>query len=239
MDALIFAMTFCALAFAVFLLARFFDRRITFAMAALAAVYLGLDDLITGLASSHGALAFLGGNWNWTGKAFSLVLSVIVILALRIHPRAMGLTLEQQTPMLAIVAVLGFIVWGACLGLLFQPGVADAETLAFQATMPGLSEELVYRGIAPAIVLGFISGKRGDYGIPWAVILATAVLFGVWHSLGYAGGAFRFDPMSGLFPFIGSIAGGWLRFKTGSLLVPVFGHCLANTAFHLAGGVVA
>lgn len=38
---------------------------------------------------------------------------------------------------------------------------------------------------------------------------------------------------------IGSVAGGWLRFKTKSLLIPILGHSLANVAFHVAGGLGA
>jgi membrane protease YdiL (CAAX protease family) len=128
-------------------------------------------------------------------------------------------------------------VWGACLGLYFKPGAADVETLAFQALMPGLSEELVYRGIAPALLLGLIWRKGPVEGIPWTVILATSAVFGIWHGMSYSDGKFVFDISSALFPFIGSIPGGWLRFKTGSLLFPVLAHGLANVAFHVAGAM--
>jgi membrane protease YdiL (CAAX protease family) len=50
---------------------------------------------------------------------------------------------------------------------------------------------------------------------------------------------FGFDAMSALFPFIGSIPGGWLRYKTGSLLFPILAHSFANVAFHVAGGFAA
>jgi membrane protease YdiL (CAAX protease family) len=119
--------------------------------------------------------------------------------------------------------------------LLFKPGAPDAETLAFQATMPGLAEEIAFRGIAPAILLGLMNRKPHVNDIPWAVIFATSLMFGIWHSLSVSGGAVGFDLMSGLFPFIGSIPGGWLRFKTKSLLAPILIHSIANVAFHLAG----
>ena len=61
---------------------------------------------------------------------------------------------------------------------------------------------------------------------------------GAWDTR-YSKGTWNIDPMSGLFPFIGSLAGGWLRFRTGSLLVPVLGHGLANLAFHMVGGITA
>jgi membrane protease YdiL (CAAX protease family) len=36
---------------------------------------------------------------------------------------------------------------------------------------------------------------------------------------------------------VASIPGGWLRFKTRSLIVPVLAHGLSNVAFHIAGGL--
>ena len=99
--------------------------------------------------------------------------------------------------------------------------------------MPGLAEELAYRGIAPALLLGLIRGKGCSQGIPWAVVLITALAFGIWHGLSYSNSGFSFDLMSALFPFIGSIAGGWLRFSSGSLLFPILAHSFANIAFHL------
>lgn len=239
MDALIFSIAFTIAAALVFLAAAAADRRIAVGFALLGAIYLGLDDLVTGLASGMSILDIPGASWNWTGKIFSLVLSAIVIAALRLSPEAVGLTLRQDHKKIGAAAVALFVVWGTCLGLLFKPGQADLETLAFQATMPGIVEELVYRGICPAILLGLIHRRPPVAGTPWAVILATAVIFGIWHGLGYSRGDFSFDPMSALIPFVGSIAGGWLRFKTGSLLVPVLGHAVANVAFHVAGGLAA
>lgn len=162
---------------------------------------------------------------------------MVVILSLRIDRQALGLTFKQRSPWLSVLAVVGFIVWGSALGLLFQPSPADAETLAFQVSMPGLAEELVYRGVIPALLLGAVFGRPLPDVKYWPVIIGTSIAFGLWHSLGYSHGAFRFDAMSGLFPLLGSIAGGWLRFRTGSLLVPVLGHGLANVAFHVVGGL--
>jgi membrane protease YdiL (CAAX protease family) len=64
-------------------------------------------------------------------------------------------------------------------------------------------------------------------------VFITALAFGIWHGLSYSASGFAFDSMSALFPFIGSIAGGWLRFSSGSLLFPIVAHSFANIAFHL------
>ena len=237
MEALISSVALAAIAFAIFSAAKIADKRILLAFALLAAVYIGLDDFVTGLPSVVKSIDVIPGKWNWTGKVLSLFLSALVIAALKLSPKTIGLTLKQEYPWLGFIAVLFFIVWGTCLGLLFKPGAPDAETIAFQAFMPSLAEEIVYRGIAPALLLGLINRREPIDGIPWAVVMSTSIIFGILHGLKYSGGSFEFDSLSALFPFIGSILGGWLRFKTKSLLVPMLGHSVANVAFHLAGGV--
>ena len=237
MDLVAFSVSFAAMAGVVFLAASFFDRRIAASFAILCAIYLGLDDLVTGAGSTiKGLDAF---HWNWAGKFLSLALSAMVIAALRISAATVGLTFRQRHAKIGLMALVPFMVWGACLGFLFKPGAPDAETLAFQALMPGMSEELVCRGILPALLLGLIRGKGPIEGMPWVVILATATVFGAWHGLQYSHGKFGFDVLSALFPFIGSVPGGWLRFKTGSLVIPICAHGLANVAFHIAGGIAA
>lgn len=236
MDTLILSLIFASIGFALAMLARGVDKRILATSAVLFAVYLSLDDLVTGLPNLAPIFDFIPGDWNWSGKVLSLVFSAIVIFALRLSPDAVGLR-KQEHPKIAWIALGLFIVWGACLGAYFKPGVPDMETLAFQATMPGLAEEIAYRGIAPAILLTLMNRKPHIDGIPWVVILVTSAMFGLWHSLSFSHGSIRFDLMSGLFPFIGSIPGGWLRFKTKSLLVPILGHSLANVAYHVTGGI--
>ena len=234
MDALVFSLTLVAIGLVLGLFAKFADKRIVVTCVVLFATYLAFDDFVTGLPHLVKALAVIPGHWNWTGKMFSLVLSAIVIYALKLSLDAVGLRKQEHSKM-AWIGVALFILWGTCLGLLFRPGVPDAETLAFQAAMPGLAEEIAFRGIAPAILLNLMNRKPHIDDMPWAVIFATSVMFGVWHSLSFSGGQLGFDLMSGLFPFIGSIPGGWLRFKTTSLLAPILGHSVANVAFHLAG----
>jgi len=237
LETLAFSASFALISAVLFLLAKAFDRRIALVCALGGAFYLGLDDLVTGLPPAIKSLHFPGVHWNWTGKLLSLGLSALAIFVLRLRPEAVGITLRWRNGKVGVAFLLFFIVWGACLGLLFKPGTPDLETLAFQATMPGLAEELVYRGILPAILLWRTASVGDTEQMPWAVIVSTAVAFGVWHGLSLSGGHFGFDVMSALFPFLGSIPGGWLRFKTRSLAFPIAAHGLANVAFHLAGGI--
>jgi membrane protease YdiL (CAAX protease family) len=239
MDSLISSTLFAGVCLVFALLASSADRRITAAFAVAAALYLGLDDFITGLPNLIPSLDFIGGNWNWVGKILSVAFSIAVIVILKISPDALGLRLKQEYPTLAWLSLIAFVIWGAALGAIFKPGAAGTETLLFQATMPGLVEEIAYRGVAPALLLGLVNRQPHVRGVPWSVVVATAFMFGAWHALSFSNGSVNFELMSGLFPMIGSIAGGWLRFKTKSLLVPILGHSLANVAFHVAGGLGA
>ncbi len=148
MDALISFLIFAAIGFVLALLARIADKRIILTSAVLFAIYLALDDFVTGLPNLVKALAIIPGHWNWTGKVFSLFLSSIVIYSMKLSPDAVGLR-KQEDSKIAWIGIGLFIVWGFCLGLLFKPGAPDAETLAFQATMPGLVEEIAIRGSLP------------------------------------------------------------------------------------------
>src|SRR5687768_53325 len=98
MDALISSIAFAAIAFVIFSVAKIADRRLLVALAFFAAVYVGLDDFITGLPSVVKSIDVIPGEWNWTGKVLSIVLSALVIIALKLSPKTIGLTLKQEYP---------------------------------------------------------------------------------------------------------------------------------------------
>ena len=232
-DALIFSASFAAIALALALAASRIDLRITLAFGLLFAGYLGLDDLATALGTLP-AFNLIGGQWNWAGKICSLLLAIAVIAAMRLNPRAVGLQLPQQKSAGATALTLILLAASVGLGLLFKPEAPSAETLAFQASMPALAEELAYRGIAPALLMGWLYGRRPESGIPWPVVMVSSAMFGLWHGLGFGDGGYSFAWLPALYTFIGSIAYGWMRFATGSLLFPIVAHALGNLVFQLS-----
>lgn len=234
MQVLVFAASFAALCFVIFLLLSRFDRRLGLAGGLLFAIYLGLDDLATSLPALAPALNLFDGQWNWSGKLYSLALAAIVVLGLGLSSRDIGLTLPRRNLKTSLLALMLLTLLSLSLGLWFKPSMPSAETLAFQFLMPGLAEELAYRGIAPALLLGLAARAGPAQGTPWVVIVITALAFGAWHGLVYTSAGFSFDVMSALFPLLGGVAYGWLRFHSGSLLLPVLAHGCGNTAFHLS-----
>lgn len=237
MFTLTYSLSFAAIALLLALAAMPFERRITVAGVVLFALYLGFDDFDTALPTALASVDLLGGGWNWSGKLYSLLLAALVIYVFRLTPEAVGLTLKQWRLRASVVATVLLVVLGAALGFAFQPGLPSAETLAFQATMPALAEELAYRGVAPALLLGLF-GRRSPPGrIPWVVVLVSALMFALWHGLGYGRDGYTFEPVSAAFTFVGGLAYGWLRFNSGSLLFPMLAHALGNLVFQLTAFV--
>lgn len=183
-----------------------------------------------------------GRAFNWGGKlagiAASLAMLVVFLYWAGARWADAGVTLRQRAGSLvpafaATAAMVGFMI---VLQLLAADGARDsAEALAFQATLPGLDEELFFRGLL-LFLLGhaIVSTRRQNdparFG--WAAILVT-LLFTVGHALFYSGGALRFDPVAFAYvAILGSLLM-YIRVRTGSILIPVLAHNLTNVVGHL------
>jgi uncharacterized protein len=201
-----------------------------------AALFLGLlavDALVTGVPGRFG-LNPAGAEWNWAGKIFSLAWAVAFVYFGPLRWKEVGATWRQRPgsmipAALVTVAVMAFIAF-----MLDAPQRTDPETLAFQATMPGLAEELAYRGVFFALLVrAFESGREASGGALVYATVVTALAFGLLHGLHYSAGQVHFDVMAFAFPFLGGLVFGWMRAYTGSLLFPVLAHNGANLVVYL------
>ncbi|WP_439473167.1 CPBP family intramembrane glutamic endopeptidase, BDIM_20840 family [Brevundimonas sp.] len=180
----------------------------------------------------HIPLQFWPSDWNWEGKVMALALSLVV--ALFFGAERVGLTLKQDRKGLKGALILSGALIALFLGLaLWFPGQGtDADTLAFQLTMPGLDEELFYRGVLLLMLNEAFARPLRLLGAPmgWGALISS-VAFGLAHALGYSDGAFTFDAMTMALTGGPALLLVWLREKTGSLLLPVLLHNFANAIF--------
>jgi len=191
-------------------------------------------DLLLTRGYGHIPLDFGPSAWNWEGKALAVGLSLAVAAWLGFNRS--GVTLRQDRTGIRGALVLSALLVAVFLGLAlyFPTEPADVDTLAFQLTMPGLDEELFYRGVLLVMLNEAFGRPARVLGAPmgWGA-LVSCVAFGLAHALGYSDGAFSFDLMTMALTGGPALLLVWIREKTGSLLLPVLLHNFANSIFHL------
>ncbi len=174
-------------------------------------------------------------SWNWLGKFLALAGTLVVASLPRFGFKRCGFTLAQKPG-----SGLAWVVLGLLCAVYFYMAISGAdghdnwETIAFQWTMPGLDEELFYRG---TLLLAMNEAFRGRLSVAGAPIsyggLLTCVLFGLAHGLSYDSGMYDFSASMFLVTGVPSLILLWLREKTGSVVMPVIAHNVANGAFTL------
>ena len=178
---------------------------------------------------------------RWYSRLSQLATGAALVgLAWGRHPllTAEGLGLRlQQAPGSLIWSIAGIVT---LIGLGFLPGGIDAgsgdapagiECWLYHLTLPGIEEELMYRGLLLALLAAALGGTRKALG--WAAVLATMV-FALAHGIFPKGAAIGVDPfMIGYTALAGLVLAG-MRLKSGSLLFPAIGHNLIGLAMRVA-----
>lgn len=186
-----------------------------------AAFYLALRELPALLPGAP----WLGVHWNWSGHLLGLggmlAFGALLVRRAGLDRRALGLACPLAWRPAAAVALaallLNFIINSASSERLEQVPV---ETWLFLATMPGLVEEITFRGVLLAAAERAAPAKRRVAGVwlgPGALALTLA--FVALHGLGL-GTLLSVLPAALLYL--------WLRLRTGSVLLPIVAHNLWN-----------
>ena len=194
------------------------------------ALFLGLQAL-PGLVPGG---RLLGARWNWSGSLLGLAgtLWVAAQLARRagLSWREMGFTHLQQPGSLrpaVVVSAAALALNGLVLSLDPVRGAGvPAETWAYQATLPGLVEEAVFRGLLLALLDRAYTRRRAllGVGVGWGGVVITIVFLAL-H--GFSAGTLLSVLPAALLAL-------WLRLRTGSLVLPVVVHNLWNLSLYAA-----
>lgn len=173
-------------------------------------------------------------NWNWPGKVLAVIATLVLVRVWPAEPaRDMGLTFKQ-TPgsvraVLAVFAGYCVLVWGFefWLGGAGELTVPAAETLAFQAVMPSLDEELIFRGLALFVLARAFASPlpSGVWFGPAAVALGLA--FGLNHAVSFADGV-HFNAAAFVLTGLFGMTATWMRLKSGSIVFPFLLHSVGN-----------
>lgn len=206
-------------------------RRFSLRWLLVAVVLVILNDLM--LTNGYGLLPDLlpASDWNWQGKVLALTTTLIVASLPVFGWRASGLTWAQRAGSLkpALPVALLYVSFFTGLALAFPSSPATPETLAFQLTMPGLEEEIFYRGVLLLALERAFTGRHRILGVEWGWgTLLSCLMFGLAHAFGVSDGRVSFDLVTMALTAVPSIIGVWLVLRTGSLLLPVVLHNFGN-----------
>lgn len=198
------------------------------------AVYFLVDSYTRILGYEFIEVDFLTLNWSGTILSTLLALGFVLYHAKDIR-KEMGFTtqVKKETLRLGIVIFLAFLLFDFIFKLLIFPkgGQFNLEQLAFQATMPGISEEVVFRGILLWILnKAFVPTKKiKNTFFGWGFIIIT-FLFAMMHGVVLtASFEFKVDYITILYLcLVTSLSLGILRKFSGNLIFPTLGHNVVN-----------
>jgi uncharacterized protein len=200
------------------------------AAAATLALFLGLRELPPMLPGER----LIGDQWNWSGQLLALAgaLWVASMLARRagLPWHEMGFTWVQRSGSLrpAVGVSAGALALNLLLMRLSHFRLADValETWIYQATLPGLVEEAVFRGVLLALLDRAFVARKEVFGAPigWGGALVT-LAFVALHGIGPG-------TLPGVLP--AALLYLWLRARTGSLVMPIAVHDLWNLSVYAA-----
>jgi len=205
---------------------------------ALFLVLFALDYTFTRVFGLYDVLAIPGTNWNWTGKLLSFSWAFLFVHFSFLSFREVGFTFKQRPESVrsAVVITAIIIVFSLVVGFIFTDDMAfSPETLFFYLTMPGLAEEMVYRGVFLALLHRiFTAGKDSVYN--WWPAIITTLAFALMHPFFELNGwSITFYFANLWLPLIGGAVFIWLREHTGSLVFPIIAHNASNTSFYIMG----
>lgn len=195
------------------------------------------DAVVTGIGVWAPGLQVPGSGWNWTGKAAGLLLAAGAFLMLPAAMRGqVGLfRLPPRRRWLELAFVTGVLVTFAVGRTLAFSGGApfSVETLAFQASMPGLHEEMTFRGVWWVLLAAVLDRGEREDSFPWWTLIATTLLFGCVHAVDVTETGIRIEWLFLAATLVSGLLYGLLQGLGRALWVPVLAHGLVNVAISL------
>jgi len=182
-------------------------------------------------------LDFLGLHFSWVGKILSLITSLTIIFSVsKADRQAIGFTTRTNAKnklQSGLLFFFGLLLFDLIFKMILFPkgGSFNLETFVFQATMPGITEELAFRGISFWLLDQAFTPKWTFKGVKfgWGFLIVT-VFFGLAHGVVLTENhELKFDLATIIYlTLISSLSLGLLRKFSGNLIYPVLGHNTIN-----------
>ncbi|WP_192348507.1 CPBP family intramembrane glutamic endopeptidase [Algoriphagus sp. Y33] len=188
-----------------------------------------LNAVLLNLPFVYSEIRIINGDWNWSGKLYAILGSLVFLSLYRKFPLSdYFLTLRQNKKFFTkgIYILCSILLINSIVAFFSPVQTLSIETLLFQFSMPGINEEVAYRGIMLGLLLKVL---KSNSLILNPSVWITALLFGMAHGFFLSKEfdvIFKFQPF--FWSFIYGLIWGWLTVKSGSILVALISHNLGN-----------
>jgi CAAX protease family protein len=179
-------------------------------------------------------------HWSWQESILSTAWPFLLVAFVPgITLASIGVTSRLRPGWLKPSCIAGFLALAvpAVFFILGRHKRLDAGSWIFLAIMPGLAEEVVFRGVFQSL-LNRVFGKpwrlaNAEFG--WGLII-TAVLFAGANGLIAVDAQLHAHivPLAAIPAFLMSLVSGWIRERTDSVWPSAIGHNLSNLVIPLA-----
>jgi uncharacterized protein len=224
----------------IFTLIYFFrkdSQKDTSLLIGLLVVFYLVNNLVLRLPFYYVELNIFGGQWNWSGKVYAIVWSILFLYIFQ--NRFQNFVSFQIKLSRRIWVLFCFVILVALVeGILFYFKSWDTETLLFQATMPGIDEEIGFRGIMLGILSTILVSEKqiGRWHIYYPDIWAVSLLFGFVHGFKLSSDLrLTFDGIYFIKTFILGWIWGFMTIKSKSIYLGMLSHNLSNFIPNLMG----
>lgn len=183
--------------------------------------------------------------WNFAGKVFEFIWPLIAIYVFKIFsPEKVGLSWPKKNNDLALGLYMGLVFALFFYGMEYlfannYPLAWSAETLLFEFTLPGLSEELLYRGFFLAVLNKYLLDSTTDEMKPYWGIILTSILFITLHMMPYDYRVMWVEAsakelyLTAVSITVATVLFAYLRIKTNSIWPGVICHNISNGVYFL------
>ncbi|WP_299120455.1 CPBP family intramembrane glutamic endopeptidase [uncultured Tenacibaculum sp.] len=173
-------------------------------------------------------------NWNWTGKIYAIIGTIIFLLIYRKYPLSdYFFTFKQNKKFLkkGVFLIISILLIQIVTAFYSSSKPLSLETLFFQYSIPGIDEEIAYRGIMLGLLVKVLKSKNLILN---PSVWITAILFGMVHGFFLSKNfevIFEFQPF--LWTTVYGLIWGWMTIKSGSILLALISHNLGNGTLSL------